>query len=525
VASVASRARALPRAGPLPNGMLVPAGVLLVLFAASLYLRTKSLGESLWMDEGLSIGIASQPLFDIPGVLRVDGSPPLYYMLLSVWIDVFGDGPADTQSLSMAIALLAIPGGMWAGWSLFGRRAGLICAALCAVNPFLTNYAQETRMYSLMLLLSLLTAAAFLHVFAFRRRSYLPAFVAFLALLVYTHNWGLFMGAGALVALVPCWYVSEDRRAFVRDALIGFGGVGILYLPWLPTLLHQVQHTGAPWLNAPNFGAPVQISKGLLGGGTPTVALLLAGGSGLAVILQRRVDDRERTAVLAGLLLPLATLAVAWLVSQVSPAWTTRYLGVILGPLLLVSAVGLARAGKLGLVALVIVLGIWAIPRTFGLTNKSNAADLREASVPELRKGDLVLSMQPEQGPLLQYHLERLGGAPKLRFANAMGPVENDRVMDWTDGYDRMKDATTAKNLEPLLARLPAGGRVLIVHPVTTRVDDWDSPWTELVRRRSAQWGGALANDGRFKRVAVVPPFYRRATRIGVRGVIYEKSG
>ena len=48
-----------------------------------------------------------------------------------------------------------------------------------------------------------------------------------------------------------------------------------------------------------------------------------------------------------------------------------------------------------------------------------------------------------------------------------MGAVKNDRVMDWTDGYDRMKDATPAKNLEPLLARLPVGGRVLIVHPVT----------------------------------------------------------
>jgi mannosyltransferase len=446
-------------------------------------------------------------------------------MLLSVWLDVFGDGPADTQGLSVAIALLAVPGGMWAGWSLFGRRAGLICAALCAVNPFLTNYAQETRMYSLMLVLSLLTAAAFLHVFAFRRRSYLPAFVVFLALLVYTHNWGLFMAAGALVALVPCWYVSEDRRAFVRDALLGFGGVGVLYLPWLPTLAHQIQHTGAPWLNSPNFGAPVQISKGLLGGGTPTVALLLAGGSGLAAILQRRVDDKERVAVVAGLSIPLATLAVAWLVSQVSPAWTTRYLGVILGPLLLIGAVGLARSAKLGLVALVVILGIWAIPRTFGLTNKSNAADLRNAAVPELHKGDLVISMQPEQGPLLAYHLERLGGAPKLRFANPMGAVHNDRVMDWTDGYDRMKTATPAKNLEPLLARLPVGGRVLIVHPVTTRMDDWDAPWTELVRRRSAQWGGALAADKRFERVAVVPPRFRRSTRIGVRGVIYQKTG
>ncbi|HEU0024454.1 MAG TPA: glycosyltransferase family 39 protein [Thermoleophilaceae bacterium] len=525
MASVASRARALPRVGSLSTGVLVPASVLVVLFGVSLYLRTNSLGESLWMDEGLSIGIASQPLFDIPGDLRVDGSPPLYYMLLSVWMDVLGSGPADTQGLSVAVALLAIPGGMWAGWSLFGRRAGLICAALCALNPFLTNYAQETRMYSLMLVLSLLTATAFLHVFAFRRRGYLPAFVIFLALLVYTHNWGLFMAAGSLIALLPCWYVSEDRHALVRDALIGFGGVGLLYLPWLPTLLHQVQHTGAPWLNPPNFGAPVQISKGLLGGGTPTVALLLAGGSGLAAILQRRVDDRERTAVIAGLMIPLATLAVAWLVSQVSPAWTTRYLGVLLGPLLLVGAVGLARAGKLGIVALVIIIGIWAIPRTFGLTNKSNAADLRNAAAPELREGDLVISMQPEQGPLLAYHLEDLGGTGKLRFANPLGAVENDRVMDWTDGYDRMKAATPAGNLEPLLARLPTGGRVLIVHPVTTRVDDWDAPWTELVRRRSAQWGGALAADKRFERVEVVPPNYRRATRIGVRGVIYEKTG
>ena len=96
----------------------------------------------------------------------------------------------------MAIALLAIPGGLWAGWSLFGRRAGLI-AALCAVNPFLTGYAQETRMYALMLVLSLLATAAFLHVFAFGRRGYLPLFMVLLAGMLYTHNWGLFLaGAG-----------------------------------------------------------------------------------------------------------------------------------------------------------------------------------------------------------------------------------------------------------------------------------------------------------------------------------------
>jgi mannosyltransferase len=525
VASVASRLRPLPHVGSLPSSFVLPAAVLLLLLAYSLYLRTDSLGESLWMDEGLSIGIASQPLFDIPGVLRVDGSPPFYYMLLSVWMDLVGNGPGETQALSVAIALVSVPGGMWAGWSLFGRRAGLFCAALCAVNPFLTQFAQETRMYSLMLVLSLLATAAFLHVFAFGRRGYLPLFFVLLALMLYTHNWGLFLGVGLVCALVPCWYVSENRHAFWKDALIGFGGAGLLYLPWLPTLLHQIQHTGAPWLNPPNFGAPIQITRSLLGGSTPTVALVLAGGSGLAVVIARRVEDKERTAVIAAAVTVLATLAVAWLVSQVSPAWTTRYLGVLLGPMLLIAALALARAGTLGLVALVIILGIWAIPRSYGLENKSNASDLRRDAVPELREGDLVLSMQPEQAPLLAYHLEDLGGAPKLQFGSPLGLMENDRVMDWTDGYDRLKNATPATNLTPLLDRLPVGGRVLIVHPVTARADDWDAPWTQLVRRASARWGAALAADERFEKIGPVPSNYRRATRIGVRGVLYEKTG
>jgi mannosyltransferase len=522
MASVADRPRLTDRLPSLPgrSDILLPALALLVLLAGSLFLRTLALGESLWMDEGLSIGIASQGFFHIPGVLQVDGSPPLYYMLLSLWVGVFGDGPAETQGLSVAIALLAVPGGLWAGWSLFGRRAGLILAALCAVNPFLNYYAQETRMYSLMLVLSLLTTAAFLHVFAFGRRSYLPLFAVLLALMLYTHNWGLFMAAGAALALVPCWQVSQDRDSLRRDILLGFGGAGLLYLPWLPTLVHQVMHTGAPWLNRPKFGAPIQIAN-MLGGGTPSVALLLAGGSGIATIVSREVRDKERVAVIAAAVLCVGTLAVAWLFSQFSPAWTTRYLGVVLAPLMLIGAVGLARSGKLGLVALVIILPIWSIPRTYSLKNKSNAADMERAVHQNdlLHRGDLVISMQPEQVPLLNYHL-----GDGLRWATPLGAVHNPHVMNWTDGQERMEAATTRKNLEPLLAKLPRAGRVLLVHPVTTDAADWDAPWTMLVRRRSAQWGEAVAADKRFKRIGVVPPFYRRATRIGVRGVLYEKN-
>jgi mannosyltransferase len=233
------------------------------------------------------------------------------------------------------------------------------------------------------------------------------------------------------------------------------------------------------------------------------------------------VENKERLAIITAGTLCIATLAIAWLVSQVSPAWTTRYLGVVLGQLLLIGALGLARAGYLGLVAFVIVIGVWSLPKTYGLKNKSNADDLGRAVKQGnlLHPGDLVLSMQPEQTPLLRYNLPA-----GLRYGTPLGKVHNPRVMNWTDGQDRMIAATPAKNLEPLLASLPRSGRVLIVHPVTTDASDWDAPWTQLVRRRAAQWGAVLASDKRFKKVGVVPQFYRRATRIGVRGVLYQKT-
>jgi mannosyltransferase len=525
MASVAERPRALPRVGSLPTGVSVPILVVLGLMAFALYHHTRALGQALWMDEGLSIGIASQPILDIPHTLRVDGSPPLYYMLLAVWTRVVGDGPAETQGLSVAISLLAVPGGLWAGWSLFGKRAGYICAALFAFNGFLTSYAQETRMYALMIVLSLLLTAAFLHVFVYRNRRYLPFFAVLLAAMLYTHNWGLFVTAGALITVALLLFMSEERRPLFKDALIGFGGAGLLYLPWVPTLVHQVQHTGAPWLNSPRLGAPVQISKSLLGGGTVTVSFVLAGGSGLAAVLQGRTNDRERRAIFAAAALCIGTLGVAWLFSQFSPAWTTRYLGVALGPILLIASLGLARAGNLGLVALLVILGIWAIPKTYDLRNKSNASDLRKAAVPHLHPGDLVISMQPEQTPLLHYHLTTLGHVKDLRWATPLGAVHNPSVMNWTDSQERLEHATVRTKLDPLLAKLPRAGRVLLVHPVTERVDDWDAPWTLLVRRRSAQWGYAVATDPHFKRIGVVPANYRRATRIGVRGVLYEKIG
>ncbi|MDQ6911086.1 MAG: hypothetical protein M3Z84_09955, partial [Actinomycetota bacterium] len=72
-----------PAPAPRPTGRRVTwlrAGITLT-FVLALALRFVALSH-LWLDEALSVNIASLPLGDIPGALRHDGAPPLYYLLL-----------------------------------------------------------------------------------------------------------------------------------------------------------------------------------------------------------------------------------------------------------------------------------------------------------------------------------------------------------------------------------------------------------------------------------------------------------
>src|ERR1700747_3241681 len=101
-----------------PRG--VTAGAFLVVITAlSAYIRSRYISGQFWMDEAITTGIASHPLSAIPGLLRHDGSPPLFYFLLHFWIKAFGASETATHWLSLTFGLLTIPAGMWAGWSLF----------------------------------------------------------------------------------------------------------------------------------------------------------------------------------------------------------------------------------------------------------------------------------------------------------------------------------------------------------------------------------------------------------------------
>jgi mannosyltransferase len=485
----------------------VPAGIGGLMLLA-LVLRTQQLGVGFWIDEGLSVGIADRPLGAIPEALRLDGSPPLYYVLLHVWMQLTGTSEEATRALSVLFALLAVPVAWWSARLLFGTRAGWMAAVLAATSPFLTTHAQEARMYALAALLALVACATFGRAFALPadargRPPWALGFAVALAALLYTHNWALFFATACgaawlgLVAAVPA---GPARRELLRAGAIGFGGALALYLPWIPTTLYQAAHTGAPWAEPPTvlalLGAP-----GRMLGKLAQVALLLTAGAGLAGLLSRRGGRLSPTGRAAACLLAISVLTVllAWTASQVSPAWANRYLAMAVAPLLLATAAGLAHAGRLGIAGLVVAAALAA--GTTAPDEKSNVRDVAEAIAPSLRAGDLVVSTQPEQVPVLAYYLP-----DGLRYATLTGVLRDTGVTDWRDGPERLGATSAERNLEPLLDGLEPGQRMALVEPIFFDVRRWQAPWTELVRLRTQQWRQHLSNDRRFGVSALEPP-------------------
>lgn len=374
-------------------------------------------------------------------------------------------------------------------------------------------------MYELMGLLGLLATAGFLHGFVFRRRRYLIMFALSLTAMLYTHGWGLFFGAGSVLALIPIWLRSEDRRGLLRDAALSYGAAAILFAPWLPTFLYQASHTGDPWAPPPRLGAPVLISRDLIGGDRITAALVIATVIGFAPLVAKRLRrSRDATLLWTLLALPVGTLLLAWLASQITPAFVSRYFAPVLAGIVLLAAWGCARSGVVGLVAIGLSVVFVANVSSYTPSYKSDMRDVAGEVAPYLHPGDWVVSGQPEQIPLAYYYLPR-----GVRYASPIGQVRDPSYMNWVDALNRLRDAQPARALNPLLATLKVGQKVLFVRPLTEGVKNWGAPWTQLVRRRSAQWGAMLEADHTLKQVWVAPHNYRGACCVADSAVLYEK--
>jgi len=261
---------------PLPKWLVV---VVIALLATGIFLRLYDIdGKFFWGDEvntllytagftkqeliseivdkEIEIGYLNKFIFtnseksfiDIIKAISVDETqhPPLYYLLSSIWLKVFGDSIWVIRSFSVLMGLLVFPCIYWLCRELFeSRKVAWLVVAIVAVSPFHLIYAQEARLYSMWTVTVLLSSALLLRALS-RKSKFLWALYA-ISILVGIYTFTLFAlviaahGAYVLIITLPNVKFQPIKLPgkLISYALSTLAAL-ILFIPWAYILLKNL---------------------------------------------------------------------------------------------------------------------------------------------------------------------------------------------------------------------------------------------------------------------------------------------
>ncbi len=183
--------------------------------------------QSLWRDEAFSILAAQKPLAEI--LPKLSFEPPVYYILLHYWINIFGNSEIATRSLSLVgFALATVVVIIWAEKLFVKHWLSWFTPLFFFLNPLLLYYAFEVRTYGWYIFFTTLT----LYTYWYKRW---PLFVVAATLGFYTHSYFLIVPA----TIFFHWALSSRRlfatpKKFLAEPLLqSLLLFGLLITPWL----------------------------------------------------------------------------------------------------------------------------------------------------------------------------------------------------------------------------------------------------------------------------------------------------
>jgi len=230
--------------------------LIILLIGSSLRLLLLT-SESLWLDEATSVILSERNSSVFWDRITRETNPPLYYLLLRLWIGPFGRGEASVRLPSVIFGIGSLILIFLVASSLFSKEVGLFASLILSVSLIHISYSQEARGYAMMCFLSLLSIFLLIRFTRKVRRLDLLALSLSNVALLYTHVYGSFVVLAEIVFIAYMWLASrrgwgkgtegksegfpwEMRR---RDlGLLAISQVLVLFtiLPWVFTILPQL---------------------------------------------------------------------------------------------------------------------------------------------------------------------------------------------------------------------------------------------------------------------------------------------
>lgn len=219
------------------------------------------LTRGFWGDEAWTSLISQLPYLDMLKTTAADFHPPGYYTVVELAYKFLPPTEIATRSISIIFYLLTLFMVFKLASFIRGKLFGILTAAVVAANPIFFTYAFEARNYT-MFAFSATGSVYFLielsKKFTWQR---IIGFILISALGIYTHYYMFFVLAGQGI-----YILLYDRQILLR--MIGaYFVVGILYLPWIPFLLGQLNSVaGDYWIGGIDGRTHYEALLRILGG-------------------------------------------------------------------------------------------------------------------------------------------------------------------------------------------------------------------------------------------------------------------
>jgi uncharacterized membrane protein len=341
----------------------------LLLFVLALGFGLYRLGDpSIWFDEAFSVELARLPLPQLWHIIfGPEPNMELYYLFLHFWLGLtalFGLHPTEVvvRLPSVVFAALSSVVVFAIGLRFLDLTGAVVGTLLYLLNGLQLLYAQQTRSYSLLLLLTCLAWYALLTILSSAqpdktRRRWLYYIVA-TALAIYAQLFSVLIVMAQCAAMLGLLFLPTPWRAQTRKQIPAFivslCVIGVLCIPMWLVSLHGAK-TG--WLPSPNLHAVLYLlylmtgySKGyavaLVSYCVLGVLLVLLGYALNTYLRERVVRDLPRAQHMSAFL-PIAWSLVCWcmlplVVSYVvslgaTRLFSSRYLVVIVPPIMLLA--------------------------------------------------------------------------------------------------------------------------------------------------------------------------------------------
>ena len=238
----------------------------MILLLLGLSLRIYNLsGESIWLDESISIKLASYSgLFEIAKEKWFDF--PLYHFILHYWIVLFGISESSVRSPSVIFGVLILFMSYKVGALIFDKKVGILSTFLLSLSAFYIQYSQEARMYNLMGFLTLVSMYYFVKFIKEKSIAVAIKYLISSLLLISTHLFSVFIVLSQNLYIFTLFFLSKDipvnklKRWIVLQAILFISFVSAVLLVYLLSsniFIFLAKYSKEWWIPRPSFASIV----------------------------------------------------------------------------------------------------------------------------------------------------------------------------------------------------------------------------------------------------------------------------